>query len=137
MTPDVVIIRADGASRGNPGPAAIGVTITDHKGRRLATFSRCIGVTTNNRAEYQAVIVGLEEALRLGAKAIRLMTDSELVARQISGRYRVRNPGIAPLHRKVMGLLARFRLWQVSHVDRACNAEEDRLANQALDERVS
>ena len=91
MSIERVIIATDGASRGNPGPAAIGATIKDGQGTLIARISRHIGIATNNQAEYQAVIAALNEALRLGARKVDISMDSELVVRQLSGRYRVKN----------------------------------------------
>ncbi|MFH1003080.1 MAG: ribonuclease HI family protein [Chloroflexota bacterium] len=128
-----LIIHADGASRHNPGPAAIGATLRDSQGKLVASVSRAIGRATNNQAEYRAVIAALEEALKLGASQVMVKLDSELVVRQLSGQYRVRQAGLQPLHRQVTRLLAQFRQVTISHVPRQQNAEADRLANQALD----
>jgi len=98
MKIEKAVLYTDGASRGNPGPAAIGAVIKDGQGRVLARISKRIGRTTNNQAEYRAVIAALEEAVRLGAAGVEIKSDSELVVRQINGRYRVKNPGLKPLY---------------------------------------
>lgn len=130
-----VILHTDGASRGNPGQAAIGVTIKDESGALLATVSERLGVTTNNQAEYRAVIAGLEKALKLGAKKVTLYSDSELVVRQIGGRYKVKNAALFPLYQEVMKLIGKLESFKAVNVLRGDNAEADALANQALDAR--
>ena len=128
-----VIIHTDGASRGNPGPAAIGVTIKDETGTLLAVVSQRLGFTTNNQAEYRAVIAGLEKALKLGAKKVTLYSDSELVVRQLGGRYKVKNAALAPLYQEVVKLIGRLESFKAVNVPRGRNAEADALANRALD----
>jgi ribonuclease HI len=130
-----VIIHSDGAARGNPGPAAIGATIHDEKGNLVAAISRCIGVTTNNQAEYLAVISALEKAISLGARQVVLLSDSELVIRQLQGRYRVKNAALKPLYQKVVQLLASLDKFSASSVPREQNAAADALANKALDSK--
>lgn len=130
-------IFVDGASRGNPGPAAIGVLIEDDKGQEQARISRYIGSTTNNQAEYRALITGLNEAASLGAQYVEVCTDSELMARQVQGRYMVRNEGLKPLFRQVVELRARFKSFNIRHIPRGSNSRADGLANKALDERSS
>ena len=127
-----VIIHADGASRGNPGQAAIGATIEDGEGQRLASISRRIGRATNNQAEYRAVIAALKEALRLGAVEVDIYLDSELVVKQVKGSYRVRNAGLKPLYLEVKELAASFKGFRISHIPRRRNAEADGLANKAF-----
>lgn len=127
-----VIIHTDGASKGNPGDAGIGVVISDQRGRVIGEVSEYIGRATNNVAEYTALIRGLEEARRLGASAVRISTDSELLARQITGRYRVKSPTLRPLHETLMRALSEFGEVSVSHVLRDLNARADRLANDAV-----
>ena len=128
-----MVIHTDGASRHNPGPAAIGATLKDSQGKLVASLSRAIGRATNNQAEYRAVVAALEEALKLGATQVEVRLDSELVVRQLSGQYRVRQAALQPLHRQVTGLLGQFHQFTISHVPRQQNAEADRLANLALD----
>lgn len=130
---DVWTVSVDGASRGNPGPAAIGAVILDPDGREAHTVSRRIGRATNNEAEYQAAIAGLEAALALGARAVRLIMDSELVVRQLEFRYRVRNPRLRPFFERLVDLRRRFESFEVRSVPRAQNTRADRLANLALD----
>ena len=126
------VIYADGASRGNPGPAAIGVTIKDKRGKLITLISQRIGRATNNQAEYRAIIAALEEATGLGAKQVDIHSDSELVVRQINGRYRVKNADLKPLYQKVKQLQNRLTVFSISHVPREQNKEANRLANMAL-----
>jgi ribonuclease HI len=130
---DSLIIHTDGASRGNPGPAAIGVTIKDQNGTLLAEISERLGKTTNNQAEYRAVIEGLRKALKMGAKRVTLYADSELVVRQLSGRYRVKNAGLLPLYQEAVRLIGSLESFKAINVPRGQNAEADALANKALD----
>ena len=127
-----VVIHADGASRGNPGPSAIGATIKDEQGRLIASISQGIGRTTNNQAEYKAVIASLEKAIRLGAKQVDISLDSQLVARQISGEYRVKNAALKPLYQQVKHLLSLLEGFTITHIPRQQNTEADNLANIAL-----
>ena len=136
MKIEKAILYTDGASRGNPGPAAIGAVIKDGQGRVLARISRCIGRTTNNQAEYRAIIAGLEEAVRLGAAGVEVRADSELAVRQISGRYRVKNPGLRPLYQRVRELRSSFQSFAIASIPRRQNTEADRLCNEALDSAV-
>jgi ribonuclease HI len=133
MTADRLIINADGASRYNPGPAAIGATIKDERGRLVASISRRIGRATNNQAEYQALIAALEKAIKLGARQVDIRLDSELVVKQVKGRYRVKNAALRPLYLKAGGLLSQLEGFTIKNVPREQNAEADRLANKALD----
>lgn len=128
-----VIAYSDGASRGNPGPASFGVVVYDEAGQELHQSSRALGRATNNQAEYQGAIAALEAALGLGAQEVELRLDSELVVRQLQGRYKVRNPGLIPLHKRMLDLRSRFRRVTLRHVPREQNREADRLANEALD----
>ncbi len=127
------VIHADGASRGNPGPASVGAVIYDGSGRELHTVSQRIGRATNNEAEYRAAIAGLEAALALGAKDVELRMDSELVVRQLDSRYKVRNPSLRKLFGRVKDLQWRFASFEVSHVRREGNRRADHLANEAFD----
>lgn len=124
---------ADGASRGNPGPAAIGVVLLDEEGRKVYTISRAIGTATNNQAEYRAAIAAAEAALALGAQILELRMDSELVVRQLQRRYQVRNPALKPLYHRLLELRRQFQQFDVRHVPRSANQRADELANQALD----
>jgi len=127
-----VIMCVDGASRGNPGLAAIGATIKDEQGRLIARISQGIGWTTNNQAEYRAVIAALEEALRLGARQVELNSDSELVVKQIKGEYRVKKAALKPLYQRVKQLQNCLESFTINHIPRQQNREADRLANMAL-----
>ncbi len=129
----VYVAYADGASRGNPGPSAIGVVVFDPAGHEVHRLSRRVGVGTNNEAEYRAAIAALEAALGLGAAHLELRMDSELVVRQLTGRYRVRNPRLVPLYKRLLDLRSRFQSVAFENVPRAGNATADRLASQALD----
>jgi ribonuclease HI len=128
-----VIVSCDGASRGNPGPAGIGVHITDDDGAVLAEIARGIGETTNNVAEYTAVIEGLSRADELGAASVTLRSDSQLLINQLTGRYRVKSAHLEPLHRRVRSIAAGFDRVSFEHVRREQNQEADRLANEGVD----
>jgi ribonuclease HI len=127
-------LYTDGASRGNPGQAGLGIVIYAEDGQKIAEVSEYLGSTTNNVAEYQALIRGLEEAQSLGAKELEVFTDSELMARQINGQYKVKNAGLIPLYQKAKGLLSQFALAKVTHIRREYNKEADKLANMAVDQ---
>jgi ribonuclease HI len=130
-----LLIYTDGAARGNPGPAGLGAILRDaESGAVVAELARFLGVRTNNYAEWTAVADALGEALRLGATHVDLRMDSELVARQISGRYRVKHPDLKPIHASVMGMLGRLDSYTVGHVPRELNKDADRLSNVAIDE---
>lgn len=136
MTVERVLLRCDGGARGNPGPAAIGAVLLD--GSRepptvVREISERIGNATNNVAEYRALLAGLEAARDLGARRVRVQSDSELLVRQLQGRYRVRSPGLRPLYERALGLLAGFEETEVAHLPRACNERADALVNAALD----
>jgi len=125
-------IYVDGASRGNPGPAAVGAVIKDEKGATILKVSSSIGRATNNQAEYSALIVALQEARKLGADQVYINTDSQLMAEQINGNYKVRNAHIRPLFEKAMQLLTAFQYYSIDHIPRYLNSEADALANEAL-----
>ena len=134
--PRRVLIYTDGAARGNPGPAGLGAVLRDAEtGTILAELARFLGVRTNNYAEWTAVEDALREALELGASHVDLRMDSQLVARQISGRYRVKHPDLKPIHARVMAMLAQLASYTVGHVPRELNKDADRLSNVAIDER--
>ena len=130
------VIWVDGASRGNPGPAAIGAVIKDEQGRLHARISRRIGITTNNQAEYRAIIAALEKAISLGVRQVEINSDSQLVVRQINGRYRVKKPELKPLYQQVKQLQGSLEGFAVAHIPREQNSEADGLANKALDSAV-
>ena len=123
----------DGGARGNPGPAAIGAVVSDAEGGELLAESEYIGETTNNIAEYRGLLLGLERARALGATEVDLVNDSELVAKQINGQYKVKHADMKPLHAAAKQALGQFAKWQVRSVPRARNAAADALVNQALD----
>jgi len=127
-----VVIFTDGVAEPNPGPAAIGATIKDEQGRLITTISQPIGHATNNQAEYRAIIAALESAISLGADQVEMRSDSELVVRQINGRYRVKNAALKPLFQKVKQLQRRFEGFTITHVPRQQNREADSLAGKAL-----
>jgi ribonuclease HI len=135
-SPRRILIYTDGAARGNPGPAGLGAILRDAAtGEVLAELARFLGVRTNNYAEWTAVEDALQEALRLGATHVDLRMDSELVARQITGRYRVKHPDLKPIHAGVMAMLGQLDGYTVGHVPRELNKDADRLSNVAIDER--
>jgi ribonuclease HI len=129
-----VIAWCDGAARGNPGPAGIGVVLTGEDGRVLAEVGEGIGRTTNNVAEYRAVIQALRLAAANGAGSVVVRSDSRLLVEQISGRFRVKNPTLQRLHEEARGLARGFRSVTFEHVPRERNSEADRLANRGVDE---
>ena len=128
-------VWVDGGSRGNPGPSGIGVLVEDDSGATLATISRAIGVTTNNVAEYRALLAGLEKAEELGASEVEVISDSELLVRQMLGQYRVKNAGLRPLHALAQQKAAGFTSFHIRHLGRDHNAKADGLVNDALDEQ--
>lgn len=126
-------VNVDGGARGNPGPAAIGVVVRDDGGAVLEEAGERIGETTNNVAEYRALLKGIELAAALGGSELELIGDSELVVRQVEGRYKVKNAGMKELHEEVKRALRGFDSWSIRHVRRKDNADADRLVNEALD----
>ncbi|MDQ6774914.1 MAG: ribonuclease HI family protein [Actinomycetota bacterium] len=131
-----VVVNVDGGSRGNPGPAAIGVVVADPGGEVLDELAETIGVATNNVAEYRAVLRGLERARDLGASEVEIVNDSELIARQLTGQYKVKHAAMKPLYLEAMAALRGFDGWYIRTVPRALNASADALVNAALDERA-
>jgi len=127
-----LIINTDGLSKGNPGTAAIGATIKDERGKMLATISKRIGITTNNVAEYQALIAALQKAIKLGGTQVIIRADSELMIRQLNGRYKIKSEGLKPLYIEVTQLLAKFETVSLKHIPREQNTEADKLANDAV-----
>jgi ribonuclease HI len=128
-----LVVHVDGGARGNPGPAAIGVVVADADGEVLDEVAETIGVATNNVAEYRAVLRGVERARALGASEVELVNDSELVARQLTGAYRVKHPAMKPLYEQAIAALRAFDGWRIRTVPRAQNARADELVNAALD----
>jgi ribonuclease HI len=127
-----LIINTDGLSKGNPGTAAIGATIKDERGKMLTMISQRIGITTNNVAEYKALIAALQQALKMGGTQVEIRADSELMIRQLSGRYKIKAEGLKPLYIEVTQLLAKFESVALKHIPRELNAEADKLANDAV-----
>jgi len=127
-----VTIYTDGASRGNPGDAGIGVVVAAEDGTILREIGEYIGKTTNNVAEYSALIRGLREATDLGAEAVNISTDSQLMAFQLTGIYKVKSPNLKPFYQEAMNLLQRFRKVTISHVVRDLNKRADQLANEGI-----
>jgi ribonuclease HI len=129
-----VLVHVDGGARGNPGPAAIGVVIADADGGEvLDELAEPIGVATNNVAEYTAVLRAIERSRELGASEIEIVGDSELVAKQLTGAYKVKHPSMKPLYLEAIGGLRTFDRWRIRTVPRAQNARADELVNAALD----
>jgi ribonuclease HI len=128
-----LVLHVDGGARGNPGPAAIGVVISSADGALVEELGEPIGHATNNVAEYRALLRGLERARELGASELEIIGDSELIARQVSGVYKVKHPAMKPLYEQAMAALGRFDRWRIRTVPRAQNARADALVNAALD----
>jgi ribonuclease HI len=128
-----LVAHSDGGARGNPGPAGYGVVVQDESGRKVATLSEYLGHQTNNFAEYQGLIAALEYALQHGPKALKLISDSELLVRQIKGIYKVKNATLQDLHGRAKQLIAQLDWFSIGHALREHNQEADRLANEAMD----
>jgi ribonuclease HI len=128
-----LVVHVDGGARGNPGPAAIGVVVSGADGAVIDELAQPIGDATNNVAEYRAVLAGVRRAAELGARELELVNDSELVARQLTGAYKVKHPAMRPLHEQAIGALRGFDSWRIRTVPRAQNARADALVNEALD----
>jgi ribonuclease HI len=128
-----LVLHVDGGARGNPGPAAIGVVVSAPDGTIIDEVSERIGPATNNVAEYRAVLRALEHARALGASEVEIIGDSELVARQLSGAYKVKHPAMRPLYEQAIAALQGFDRWRIRTVPRAENARADSLVNAALD----
>ena len=126
-------VNVDGGARGNPGPAAIGVVVRNDDGAVVEQVGETIGQATNNVAEYRALLRGIELASAHGADEVELIGDSELIVRQIEGRYKVKHADMKELHAQAKAMLADFDSWSIRHVKRAQNADADRLVNEALD----
>src|ERR1700691_4733482 len=128
-----LVAHSDGGARGNPGPAGYGVVVQDESGRKVAHLSEYLGHQTNNFAEYQGLIAALEYALEHGPKALKLISDSELLVRQIKGIYKVKNLTLKDLHGRAQQLISQLEWFSIGHALREHNQEADRLANQAMD----
>ena len=131
-----LVVHVDGGARGNPGPAAIAAVLSEPGGAVLEEHAETIGRATNNVAEYRALLLGIDRARALGARELELVGDSELIARQVRGEYRVKDAGLRELHACVAGALEGFERWTIRNVPRAKNARADHLVNEALDARI-
>jgi ribonuclease HI len=127
------IAHIDGGSRGNPGPAAYAVVVSAEDGTRLASFSKYLGHATNNVAEYEGLLAALEYAIEHNYRRLKIITDSELLARQINGQYKVKNANLKELYGRARTLIAQFDAFRIEHARREHNREADRLANEAMD----
>ncbi len=132
-----VIVHVDGGARGNPGPAAAACVISSPSGDLLGEHSRLLGRATNNVAEYKALLLGLESARELGASEVEVVGDSELIAKQVQGLYKVKHPAMRPLYLEAMAALKEFEKWSIRTVPRAQNADADALVNAALDQAAA
>ena len=132
-----LVANIDGGARGNPGPAGYGVVIEDEIGRPVAQLSEFLGRQTNNYAEYSGLLAALNYALRHGFKALKVISDSELMVKQISGEYKVSSPTLRELHQRAMKLIDQLECFEINHVLREKNREADRLANLAMDRGVA
>jgi ribonuclease HI len=128
-----LIAHSDGGARGNPGPAGYGVVIKDNEGKKVAALSEYLGHQTNNFAEYQGLIAALEYAVKHGPKALKLVSDSELMVKQVKGIYKVKNANLQDLHARAKQLIAQLDWFSIDHAFREHNQEADRLANEAMD----
>ena len=131
-----VIAYTDGGSRGNPGPAAAGFVLSAAAGTPLESKAFFLGKATNNEAEYTAIIKAIEAALQIGAEELTIFSDSELLVRQINGRYKVKSANIKPLYQRAVDLLSQLTSWKVEHVMREMNTQADGLVNEALDRKA-
>ena len=131
-----LVVNIDGASRGNPGPAGIGVMIKEENGRLERELSKYIGEATNNVAEYEALLLALREVGSLKPAEVRILSDSELLVRQIEGTYRVKNPRLALLHSQAQDLIRTIPSFRIEHVGRERNLRADALANRGIDEAL-
>lgn len=127
----ILVLYSDGSVEGNPGPGAIGVVIEDGHGTPVEAWGEAIGHCTNNQAEYQALLAGLRKARRLGAKAVTVRSDSQLLVRQFLGQYKVRDAKLKPLHEEARRLARAFATFAIEHIPREQNRAADRLANRA------
>lgn len=134
MGPVKVIVHVDGGARGNPGPAAAAAVLSAPDGQLLEERWELLGETTNNVAEYRALLLGLARARALGASEVEIVNDSELVSKQLRGLYKVRHEGMRALHTHAMSALSQFERWTIRSVPRAQNARADALVNAALDD---
>jgi len=129
-----LIVHVDGGARGNPGPAAAACVLTSPDGELIDERAQLLGTATNNVAEYRALLLGLSRARELGADEVEIIGDSELIAKQVQGLYKVKHPAMRPLYLEAMEALRAFQKWSIRTVARAQNADADALVNQALDQ---
>jgi ribonuclease HI len=132
-----LIVHVDGGARGNPGPAAAASVVSSPAGEVLDEHAQLLGKVTNNVAEYRALLLGLERAKELGASEVEVIGDSELIAKQIQGLYKVKHPSMRPLYLQAMDAFRAFEQWSIRTVPRAQNAEADALVNAALDQAAA
>jgi ribonuclease HI len=128
------LLMVDGAARGNPGDAGCGAAIFDENGTVVKELSRYLGRTTNNVAEYEGLLMGLDALIQLGRKKIRVQSDSQLLVRQLNGEYRVKDEKLKVLYQRAMSLLRQFESYRILHVYREMNKVADQLANRGIDE---
>jgi ribonuclease HI len=131
--PEKVVVNVDGGARGNPGPAAVAAVLTTPEGELIEQLGKPIGRATNNVAEYRALLLGIELAKSVGAREVELVGDSELIVKQVTGEYRVKDAGLKPLHAEVRAALAGVDSWSIRHVRREHIAAADRIVNETLD----
>lgn len=130
---DKYLLYTDGAARGNPGPAGAGALVCTADGVVVAEIAEYVGETTNNVAEYRALLAGLKKLVEIGAEEVEILADSELMVRQLNGVYRVKHPNLRPLFQEAIALLKKIGRYSIKHVGREENEEADRLANLAID----
>ena len=131
-----LVVHVDGGARGNPGPAAAAAVLSTPDGEVVDEAHETLGVATNNVAEYRGLLLGLERARELGASEVEVVNDSELVAKQVNGQYKVKHQDMKPLHAQARAALEGFQKWSIRSVPRAQNADADALVNAALDDRA-
>jgi ribonuclease HI len=134
--PSSLRLFSDGAARGNPGPAGAGAVLMDAEGRVVARLGKFLGIQTNNYAEYMGLLLGLRHARGLGVRELEVLADSELLIRQLQGRYQVKSPTLRPLYEEASGLLKTFPRVKLTHVPREKNKAADEMSNRAIDERM-
>jgi len=135
-TPWKVRVYSDGAARGNPGPSGAGAVLVDASGQEVDRLGKYLGIQTNNYAEYMGLLLGLKRARDLGIREVEVFADSELMIRQLGGRYQVRSPTLRPLYQEALRVLNDFSRVKLVHVPRKMNAAADEMSNRAIDERM-
>jgi ribonuclease HI len=129
-------VYSDGAARGNPGPSGAGAVLVEPSGQVVDRLGKFLGVQTNNFAEYMGLLIGLRRARQLGVQEVEVFADSELMIRQLNGRYQVKSPSLRPLYEEALRLLSEFQRVKLVHVPREMNAQADEMSNRAIDERL-